>query len=321
MRCYNCMKVFPDEYEICPHCGFDMDAEPEVINHLYPGTVLGDRYIIGVVIGSGGFGVTYKAWDRQLENVVCIKEYFPCGSTNRVPGQKDVIVYSGRGMEEFTSGMERFLDEAQNMAKFSKHENVVNVYNYFEDNNTAYIVMEYLEGRTLKECLIDDEGYALKMKPDRALEICKSVCNALKAIHGANIIHRDIAPDNIFILDSGKIKLLDFGAARLSVRTEQSRFITLKPGYAPPEQYRQNGRQGAWTDVYALGATMYRVLTGSVPTESTDRVVKDELDDPANIVDVPIYMSNAVMRAMAVDIDYRFQHKLNFKFLVYPQLL
>ncbi|MBE5924150.1 MAG: extracellular solute-binding protein [Lachnospiraceae bacterium] len=308
MRCYRCMKEFPDGYGLCPHCGYDMDLGPEVINHLYPGTILGGRYVIGVVIGSGGFGVTYKAWDNQLDNVVCIKEYYPCDSTNRVPGEKDVIIYSGRGMDEFSAGLDRFLDEAQNMAKFSKHENVVNVYNYFEENNTAYIVMEFLEGRTLKDCLIDDEGYGLSMDADKAIEICVSVCNALKAIHSANIIHRDIAPDNIFILNNGKIKLLDFGAARLSVRTEQSRFITLKPGYAPPEQYRQNGKQGPWTDIYALGATMYRILTGVVPMESTDRAVNDELQEPAGLEKkIPIHVNNAVMRAMSIDIDYRFQ--------------
>lgn len=315
MRCYRCMKEFPDGYDICPHCGYDMEEPPRVINHLYPGTVLADRYMIGVVVGSGGFGVVYKAWDMQLAHLVCVKEYFPVEYTNRAPGTKDVIVYSGQREEGFSAGLERFLDEAQNLAKFSKHENVVNVYNYFEENNTAYFVMEYLGKHTLKDELVDEEGYVLKLPPDRVKEIGVAVLSALKAIHEEKIIHRDIAPDNIFVLDEGKIKLLDFGAARLSERTDQTRFITLKPGYAPPEQYRSNGSsQGPWTDIYALGATLYRALTGRVPDESTDRVKKDELPEPKDLVEgVPESLNNAIMRAMATDISYRFQSAQEFE--------
>ena len=314
MRCYKCMKEFSDEYDICPYCGYDIDSPPEVINHLYPGTVLADRYVVGVVVGSGGFGVVYKAWDRRLDHMICIKEYFPLEFANRVPGGKDVIVYSGQRMEGFTQGLDRFLDEAQNLAKFSKHENVVNVFDYFEENNTAYFVMEYLGDRTLRDELIDDEGYAVSISCERTVEIGTAVLNALNAIHGEHIIHRDIAPDNVFVLDDGKVKLLDFGAARLSVHTEQSRFVTLKPGYAPPEQYRANGNQGPWTDIYALGATLYRAVTGIVPDESTDRVVKDELKEPKDIVkDIPEYLNIAIMRAMALDVNYRFQTAQEFQ--------
>ncbi len=309
MRCYQCMKEFSDEYEICPHCGYYVKSLPDVINHLYPGTVLADRYIIGVVVGHGGFGVVYKAWDKQLDHMVCIKEYFPIEFANRTPGKTEIIVYSGQRKEGFYLGLERFLDEAQNLAKFSKHENVVNVFDYFEENNTAYFVMEYLGKTTLKDKLLDKNRNRLSMTPEKTIEIGVAVSRALKAIHGEGIVHRDIAPDNIFVLEDGKIKLLDFGAARLSDRTDQSRFVTLKPGYAPPEQYRSSGKQeGPWTDIYALGATLYRAVTGIVPEESTDRVKKDDLKEPKEILrNMPEHLNTAIMRAMAININYRFQ--------------
>ena len=315
MRCYRCMEEFPDGFDICPHCGYDMESKPDVINHLYPGTVLYDRYIIGVVVGHGGFGVVYKAWDKQLSHMVCIKEYFPIEFANRTPGKNDVIVYSGKRKEGFYLGLDRFLEEAKNLAKFSKHDNVVNVFNYFEENNTAYFVMEYLGKTTLKDELLDENRKAIRVSPERTIEIGVAVSRALKAIHGEGIVHRDIAPDNIFVLEDGKVKILDFGAARLSSRTDKSKFVTLKPGYAPPEQYRSEGKQeGPWTDIYALGATLYRAVTGTVPEESTDRVGNDDLKEPKEIVEgIPEYLNTAIMRAMALDIDYRFQSAQEFE--------
>lgn len=305
MRCFRCMNVVEDNTEICSQCGYDMESKPEVLYHLYPGTVLQNRYEIGVVIGAGGFGVTYKAWDRQLDAIVAVKEYYPAGLVTRVPGEQEVIIYSGRGRQEYAVGLERFLDEAQKMAKFSSHENVVNAYNFFEENNTAYIVMEYLDGVSFKDFLIANGG---RTTISYAEEVSLSVAKALRALHDEHIIHRDISPDNIFLLTNGKIKLIDFGAAKLSITGEQSQFITLKPGYAPPEQYRQNGNQGPWTDIYALGATLYRAITGYVPEESSNRTVDDTLRNPKDIViDLPEHINTTIMRSMALDIEYRFQ--------------
>lgn len=305
MRCYKCMQDFTDDFSTCPHCGYDMNSKPEVLYHLYPGTVLQARYVIGVVIGAGGFGVTYKAWDMQLETVIAVKEYYPAGLMTRVPGEQEVIVYSGRGYREYRAGLERFLDEAQKMAQFSSHDNIVNAYNYFEENNTAYIVMEYLDGVSFKEYMKVNGGRATITY---AKDVVLSVAKALQALHSKHIIHRDISPDNIFLLTNGKVKLIDFGAAKLSVNGEQTQFITLKPGYAPPEQYRRNGNQGPWTDVYALGATMYRAVTGKVPDESTNRAVEDTLCEPKDIVaDIPDHINTTIMRAMALDTAYRFE--------------
>ena len=205
-RCLNCMCEFnipaggEDESNVCPYCGFVENTRPKVLYHLFPGTVLKNRYTIGVVLGSGGFGVTYKAWDSVLGIVVAIKEYYPATFVQRVPGTKDVIVYDGSKRKEFQDSLERFMEEAQNTAKFD-NPNIVHVDNYFEENNTAYIVMEFLEGISLKDYL--------KMNGDRIDikdidYIFLPIMDALKAIHEKGIIHRDVSPDNIFLCDQGK---------------------------------------------------------------------------------------------------------------------
>ncbi|MCM1288474.1 MAG: serine/threonine protein kinase [Clostridium sp.] len=308
IRCMHCMREY-DEKHIdagCPHCGYKLGQPPEEPYHLYPETVLNGRYIIGTVLGFGGFGITYKAWDYKLEMVVAIKEYYPAGIVNRVPGTSDVILYTGRGKDEYKKGLSRFLDETHNMAKFSEHENIVNVYDFFEENNTAYIVMEYLDGISFKEYINQQGG---SVDTDTMLNVFLAVANALKELHRNKILHRDISPDNIFICEGTKIKLIDFGAARFSSEEDDtSKSIILKPGFAPPEQYRSKGKQGAWTDVYALGATMYRALTGVLPEESVNRTIEDTLK-PANAInpDIPEHISNALSVAMALNEDLRFK--------------
>jgi serine/threonine protein kinase len=203
----------------------------------------------------------------------------------------------------------RFLDEAQSMAMFSSHRSIVNVIEYFEENSTAYIVMEYLAGITLKEFLENN----LK-DVESSIEIISHVCSALKAIHKAGIIHRDVSPDNIFLCNNGDIRLLDFGAARFSSDEEQQRTVILKPGFAPPEQYEKVNIQGPWTDIYALGATFYYMLTGIKPDESVNRKIEDTLRAPHELDDtIPEYISNAIMQAMAVDKHIRFASISNFE--------
>lgn len=306
IRCLSCMQEYEDEYDVCPHCGYQRGSLPEETYHLYPETVLHGRYIIGVAIGFGGFGITYKAWDAQLGMVVAIKEYFPTALVKRAANNIDVCLYSEKGSQEFELGLARFLDEAKSTAKFSSHKNIVNVYDYFEEAGTGYIVMEYLDGLSLKEYIKMCGG---SVDVENCLEIFTSVISALRALHNENIVHRDVSPDNIFICVPDKVKLIDFGAARISNDIiERTMSIVLKPGYAPPEQYRSNGKQGPWTDVYALGATMYRTLTGIIPTESVNRDVSDELAEPKEYKpDIPDYLNNAIMKAMALQPELRFQ--------------
>ena len=209
MRCLQCMKEYHSDYEMCPFCGYVQNTEPKELYFLRPGTVIADRYVVGVSIGSGGFGITYKAWDRTLSKIVAIKEYYPAGLVNRVPGEKKMIIYSGSRERECANGKVRFLDEARNMAKFNTHPNIINVYDFFEENNTAYIIMEFLDGENYKEYIKKQGG---RVSVDKALEVTRAVLEALSEVHKSGILHRDISPDNIFICRDGRIKLIDFGA-------------------------------------------------------------------------------------------------------------
>lgn len=312
IRCLNCMKTYEDGFDICPHCGFIKGTVPEEAFHLYPGMILAERYVMGTVLGFGGFGITYRAWDTKLEKMVAIKEYYPNGIVNRIPGEKEVIIFSGNREKEFQNGKKRFLDEARNMARFNTHPNIVHVFDFFEENHTAYIVMEFLDGISFKKYIKDRNG---QVSVDEAVKVTMSVLDALKAIHKAKIVHRDISPDNIFICQGGTIKLIDFGAARFSSGEEEKTLsIVLKPGYAPPEQYRSRSRQGPWTDIYAVGGVLYRALTGHMPDESVNRKVKDELKEPKDLrPEIPDYLNVAIMRAMAVDQELRFKSVEEFE--------
>ncbi len=317
-RCLNCFRTFnlisgyEAEVHKCPYCGFVELTEPKEPYHLKPGVVLQNRYIIGTVLGYGGFGITYKAWDNVLGNIIAIKEYYPTGLVQRIPGEKSVIVYEGSRKKEYLSGLERFLDEARNMAKFSNNKNIVHVENFFEENNTAYLVMEYLDGMSLKEYLKQENG---KIDTNTAIEIISAIADALNEMHHENVIHRDVSPDNIFLCTEGRIKLIDFGAARFSNTEEEvTRSIILKPGYAPPEQYQSKSKQGPWTDIYALSATLYRCIVGSLPDESVNRIIEDEVLAPKEIdAEIPEYISNTIMKGMALNYELRFQNIDEFK--------
>lgn len=308
-RCVSCFGLYDSEYEMCPYCGYYEGDTPDEINQLPIGTILNNRYIVGRVLGFGGFGITYKVWDKKLSTVCAVKEFFPSSFVNRNPNTNEIIIFSEKRKAEFDFGLSRFLDEAQNMAKFNTHENIVNVYEYFEENKTAYIVMEFLDGESLNICMQNEH-----ISIDQSIDIVLKICSALKDIHKVGIVHRDISPDNIFICKDGKVKLIDFGAARFSSSEEKQRTIILKPGFAPPEQYESVSVQGAWTDIYALGATLYYLLTGVKPEESTNRRIKDEIAPPHVLnPEISENVSNAVMKAMALDRHLRFASVEDFE--------
>lgn len=302
-RCLNCMKEYDEQFSICPHCGYVEGTEPGEIYFLKPGTILFDQYVIGTTVGVGGFGIVYKAWDKSLSRMIAIKEFFPMGYVNRIPGHKEVMIF-GNKKQEYKKELHRFLEEAQYLAKFSHHPNIINVYSFFEENNTAYIAMEYLDGISYKEYIKSQGG---KIEIDSSVSVIVATLEALKEIHKHHIIHRDVAPDNIFICWDGRIKLMDFGAARFS-KNEKDLDVVLKPGFAPPEQYQANSQQGDFTDIYAVGAVMYRSLTGQMPIEASDRLEQDDLIPP-NVVnpDIPEKLNNIILRAMAIQPDLRFR--------------
>lgn len=313
IRCSNCFHEYDEVYGLCPNCGY---AEGEVSAEAYcltPGTRITDRYIVGETLGVGGFGITYKAWDVQLNTVLAIKEYFPCGLVNRTIGDPTVFLVANKRADEFQYGKTRFLDEARNMAKFSSHHNIVNVFNYFEANNTVYIVMEYLDGLTLSQTLQARNG---PLPVDRCVSIAIDICDALESIHKEEILHRDVSPDNIMLCRDGTVKLFDFGAARFSsdAAVDSKLTVIIKPGFAPPEQYDKFNQQDARTDLYALGATLYYAVTGMKPEESTNRKLEDNLRSPKELgLDIPAYFNNAIMRAMAIEPHYRFENIQEFR--------
>ena len=309
IKCGNCFEQYEYEYELCPHCGYVQGEPAKELYHLYPGMILNDRYVVGQVLGFGGFGITYKVWDKHLDTILAIKEYYPSGLVNRTPGTKKVSLFAKNRQREYAHGLMRFLDEARNMAKFNSHKSIINVFEYFEENDTAYIVMEYLDGLTLNDFLKNN-----RLDAETSVSLIYHVCDALKDIHAAGIIHRDVSPDNIFICTNNAIKLIDFGAARFSANEETLMTIILKPGFAPPEQYEKINIQGPWTDIYALGATLYYMVTGVKPEESTNRKIADTLVPPMELNNaIPENISNTIMKAMAIDKHLRFISIVEFE--------
>lgn len=309
--CKKCFREVLNQYKVCQYCGTTYTEEPLEPIHLKPGTRLVDRYIIGLAEGSGGFGIIYRAWDTKLNSIVAIKEFFSGRLMTRAPGTEQVIV-NRKARQEYDYRLTRFLAEAKNMAKFSSHRSIPNVFEFFEANGTAYIVMELLTGLSLNEYLQQHDG---KLNQNFALFITNEIGQALCSLHEQGIIHRDVAPDNIFITDdpAPRIKLLDLGAAKLADGSEDATDIILKPGYSPPEQYDKSQKPGAWNDIYSLGATLYVMLTGVKPEESTNRKMKDRVISPAVLNhSVSENLSNAVMKAIAVDKHMRFSNVSDF---------
>lgn len=236
------------------------------------------RYVIQEVLGQGGFGITYLGIDKLYGNKVAIKEYYPQKIAMRKAQYEDVVtVTSIEEKNNYNKGKKRFLDEAQVMARFNKNEGIVKILDFFEANNTAYIVMEYLEGITLKQYL----GKYGVIQFRNLIEMMLPLLEALIEIHSQGLIHRDISPDNIMVQHNSKLKLMDFGAARDYTESgNKSLTVILKPGYAPPEQYQTHGVQGPWTDIYALCATIYKCLTGITPPDAIARVMDDKFKEP-----------------------------------------
>lgn len=303
--CEKCGRPIADTAAACPYCGYSQAAE--LPNALQPGWEIAGRYRIESVIGLGGFGITYCAYDQKLACTVALKEYFPSGVANRIPGSKEVIPYAGKRTEEFRQGYTRFLNEARNMIQFQSVPNVVQVREYFEENGTAYIVMEYLRGHTLKT-----EIERAPLTWERAVTIGAVICGALTALHRKGIVHRDVSPDNIFLCDDGRIKLIDFGAARVSMQ-QTPLTVVFKDCFTPPEQYSRSAHQGPQTDIYALGATLYTAMLGKKPESALNRWPTDHLKAPHTLKpEIPEPVSNAVMQALALEPELRFSSAEEF---------
>lgn len=307
--CPGCMHEIENRQDVgkCPLCGYDlthMTAEP---HQLQPFSILAGKYLVGKVIGEGGFGISYIGIDLNLEIIVAIKEFYPNGFVTRESNHSTrVSMYSGKNEADVNKWREGFINEAKNLAKFSNLNGIVEVRDFFNENNTAYIVMEYIDGITLKQYLKQNGG---KIPADRTLQMMEPVIRSLSKVHDSGMIHRDISPDNIMITKYGGMKLLDFGAAReFAGNAEKSLSIMLKPGYAPEEQYRSRGKQGPWSDVYALTATIYKCITGVTPVESMERMRDDTLKSPGELgVKLSGAQESAIKQGMAVYAENRIQ--------------
>lgn len=309
MRCYQCMNIIPDGSSQCPYCGYDLNTPPKEVYHLQPGMILHQKYQIGVVIGFGGFGVVYKAWDLSLNRVVAVKEYYPTMYLRREPGTTQVALFDKKNEKAFLKGKEEFLAEARNVAKYNSHPNIVHVYDFFEENGTAYFVMEHLDGKTLKQYMREAKSMGQVIDLDSSIRVIRSVLSALSVAHKDKIVHRDIKPGNVYILNDGTVKLFDFGAARFAdENNEQTRTIIITPGYAPPEQYQKKSKQGPFTDIYAVGAMFYEMVTNVKLEESINRKVSDNVRNPMEYnSNIPLPINNAIMRALAIQPEIRFK--------------
>ena len=280
----------------CPSCKRDPETYRPESRQLPSGTLLQERYILGRALGAGGFGITYLGWDLKLERRVAVKEYFPTAFLKRETSVTlDVTCYTASGQEAYTKGREQFLREARTMAALEKIPQMVRVLDFFPEHNTAYIIMEFLEGQTLKE-ITQAQG---PCSAQVLLPLLEPVIRAMEAMHQANIIHRDISPDNLMLLSNGTMKLMDFGCAR-DIQGEVTMTAMLKEGFAPYEQYSGHG-QGAWSDLYSLCATIYYCLTGKVPPSAMKRGEPDPLIPPSRLgAELTEQQERALLKGLAV---------------------
>ena len=296
--CFYCMEYRESGSSKCPYCGKEAVSAELPPHYLRPGLELNNKYIVGRTLGEGGFGITYIGRDKNLDIRVAIKEYYPTGFVSRNSSASSTIMANvGNAAQVFEKGRKRFISEARIMAKFASEPGIVGVRDFFEANNTAYIIMNYLDGITLKEHLEQNGAIGI----DQILGLLKPVIKSLERIHRRELIHRDISPDNLMLVD-GELKLLDFGAARdFSNIGNKSLSVMLKPGYTPEEQYRSKGMQGPWTDIYALCATIYKCITGITPDDSLNRAFGDDIKPPSSLgVTISGEQEKALMQGMAI---------------------
>ena len=305
--CLGCMKQKHDS-PVCEHCGYDENLQ-NLPHQLPVGTILQNQYLIGRVLGQGGFGITYLGWDQNLSTPVAIKEYYPSGVLQRhTQWGNETFLATGESPDVLEKHKTRFLQEARSLAMFSDIPEIVKVKAFFSANRTAYIVMEYVEGITLKEHL---KRLGRPMQEEEALEIMEPLIRGLMHVHKHNLIHRDISPDNIMLPVSGGVKLIDFGTVRYvdGEGVSKSTEAVLKPGFAPMEQYNSCGNLGTWSDVYALCATFHYLLTGKIPSDVHDRLEDgEELKLLRSRTNISSHLIDVLEKGMRVRIAERIQN-------------
>lgn len=287
---------------ISPQSGFSGNTEPLQPYYLKQGTVLGEHFVVETVIGAGNYGITYQCYDTTLGVHVAVKEFFPDGFVARAEGEKRVQPLIQNQGHRYREMLQHFMMEARSIARFGEANDIVNVYDYFEENNTAYIIMEYVNAILLQDYL-ERKG---RIDPQLAVQIVDSILEAVKKLHARGIIHQDISPDNIFILEDESIKLFDFGSASFK-ESEAVGEKVIKPGYSAPELYQNWEYDPSYhTDIYSIGAILYHMVTGMRPLEAGRRIRNDRLQSPREMgADIDRGLDRAIMEAMALRPDLR----------------
>ena len=295
----------------CAVCGSNIIIKAETARDLPPGTMLSGRYLIGCALARGGFSIVYIVWDNEANVRRAVKEFFPTDLASRDWGRNTVSAVSEDLAENWRQSLALFLREARTLSTLEQRNHVatgfVRVFDSFEENNTAYLVMEYLEGCTLSQYLEKQPGKRIDW--NLALALIQSVLAGAKVAHLHGIIHRDIAPDNIFLTHDGLVKLIHFGQAKEFVAgVTRSVAISLRAGYSPSEQYQTRGNVGPWTDVYAAGATLYKMVTGILPPETPMRFEGAKLIPPNKLSSgIPVRAQKAMLKALALRAEDRYQ--------------
>ena len=311
--CLGCMEEKPQANSMCPFCGFDY-TKRNADDQLPMGTILNKSYIVGKCLGEGGFGITYIGFDINLQKKVAIKEFFLANYVNRSQQSNCILSIPDSTGQLFFSEKKRFIDEARILARIDQHPGIVRVINYFEENGTAYIIMEFIEGKSLKAYLKERGGI---LSVDETLSLMEPVIKALAVIHEKGIVHRDISPDNIMLTNDGKVKLIDFGAAK-SKEGNMSANKVYKKSYSPIEQCTREGVIGTYSDIYAVCATIYEMITGLKMPSSIERQRSDTFVSPAaKGVRISPVCDAAIINGLAINPDERIKNAGDLYYFLY----
>lgn len=328
--CMGCMELLDNPKAECPYCGFSIQNYRQVQNSLPLYEILDGKYLVGKVIGVGGFGITYIGWDFYQGKKICIKEYFPRGVAARlterekalqgevsVPYSVDVYTQNTtQARHAYVYGLDTYIKEAQTLAQFFLMPGIVSVRDFFYGNKTAYIVMEFIDGIDLRQYAKKCGG---RLMPEQLFFRLKDVLKALYEVHKAGIIHRDISPDNMMMTADGKVKLIDFGAAK-NYSNRQDTTVLLKHGYAPIEQYDKNGNQGPWTDIYSMCASIYYLLTGIKIPRATEREKNDTVMLLQAVgVPIPEEQDLVIRKGLRIRKEDRYQNVAEFYQALYGE--
>lgn len=317
--CLNCFGTLDSKTRVCPRCGKTAVGEQAPLGALPLRTMLSGRYLMGMPLGRGGFGITYKAYDMLTCSVVAIKEFFPKGYTKRNPHSCTVDVGNADNSKVFNYWLTAFIQEAKVLTSIKHLDGIVAIHDFFLTNNTAYIVMEYLNGMSLHRFI---NGRGGRLHITETLNIMRPVIETLLRLHQHGIIHKDISPENIQIVDNRAIKLIDFGAASIYTQNVQKPFFVLKKGYSPLELYSHGGSQGPWTDIYELGATIYTCLVGNPPPEATERRLNDKIVPPSALnVKIQPVREKSLLKALSVYPKDRYTNIAAFQQMFYGEFL